>query len=174
MMRIKAGWMRFGMYKDIITDQNISMSLRRRVFDQCILTTMTYGAETWSTTKEINQKLITTQRAMERKMLHLSLRDKVNHKTIRRKTKVKDIIDKIRESKWRWAGHVARYHDNRWTYRLTEWQPREGKRRRGRQKRRWRDDITTYMGTATWTRNARNRREWNCYEEGFVQRMDEH
>ena len=145
------------MYKDILTDNNIAMSLRRRVYNQCILTTMTYGAETWTTTNELNNKLITTQRAMERKMVHLTIRDKVNHNKIREKTKVKDIIEKIKETKWRWAGHVLRVQDNRWTRRLTEWQPRTGKRKRGRQKKRWRDDITAHMGTATWTRVARER-----------------
>ncbi len=29
-----------------------------------------------------------------------------------------------------------------------EWQPRTGKRKRGWQKRRWRDDITAYIGTS--------------------------
>ena len=173
MSRIKAGWRSFGMYKDILTDNNIAMSLRRRVYNQCILTTMTYGAETWTTTNELNNKLITTQRAMERKMVHLTIRDKVNHNKIREKTKVKDIIEKIKETKWRWAGHVLRVQDNRWTRRLTEWQPRTGKRKRGRQKKRWRDDITAHMGTATWTRVARERDKWKFYEEGFVQQMDE-
>ena len=73
MLRVKAGWMNFGRYKHMLTDKNIPMSLRRRLFNQCILTTMTYGSETWSLTKELEQKLVTTQRAMERKMLQLSL-----------------------------------------------------------------------------------------------------
>ena len=169
MIRIKGGWRCFGMYKEILTDKEIPLSLRRKIFDQCILTTMTYGAETWSTTKVMEQKLITTQRAMERRMLNLTLRDKVRHTDIRQKTKVKDIIEKIKETKWRWAGHLSRSQDNRWTKKLTEWQPRNGKRRRGRQKRRWRDDITTYTNTATWTRMAGDRRKWKLLEEGFTQ-----
>ena len=52
--------------------------------------------------------------------------------------------------------------DNRWTKRLTEWQPRTMKRRRERQKRRWRDDITTYIGT-TWARTAQDRGRWQLY-----------
>ena len=34
--------------KDKICNRNIPMSLRRRVYNQCILPTMTYGFETWS------------------------------------------------------------------------------------------------------------------------------
>ena len=47
----------------------------------------------------------------------------------------------IGKPKWRWAGHVVRMHVNRWTKRCTEWQPREGRRNRGRPARRWRDDY---------------------------------
>ena len=166
--RIKAGWRNFGIHKELLIDKTIPMSLRRRVFDQCVLTTIVYAAETWITTQEMEQKLITTQRAMERKMLHLSLKDKVRHTSIRKKTRVKDIIEKIKESKWKWAGHLSRTTDNRWTKRLTEWQPRTGKRRRGRQKRRWRDDITSYMGT-TWPRIAQSRTTWKKLKENFIQ-----
>jgi hypothetical protein len=128
MIRIKAGWSCFGRYKDILCDSKLPMTLRSRVFNQCVLPTMTYGSETWSTTKILENKLKTAQHAMERKMLHITLRDKVKNTEIRLRTKVKDIIQKIKEAKWRWAGHVARRDDNRWTKSLTKWQPRTGKR----------------------------------------------
>ncbi len=28
---------------------------------------------------------------------------------------------------------------------------------------------TTYMGTATWTRIAKNRSDWECHQEDFIQ-----
>ena len=40
------------------------------MFDQCVIPTMTYGAETWTTTKQLEQNLITAQRAMEEKCLN--------------------------------------------------------------------------------------------------------
>lgn len=167
LIRIRAGWSCFGRYKSILCDNKLPMTLKRRVYNQCVLPTMTYGAETWTTTKYLEQKLRTAQRAMERKMLHITLRDKIKNSEIRDKTKVIDIMDKIKEAKWRWAGHLARQQDNRWTKRVTEWQPRTGKRRRGRQKRRWRDDLTTYMGV-TWARDAQDRQRWKGHEEGYI------
>lgn len=167
MKRIKSGWSCFGRHKDILCDKRIPMIWRKKVFNQCVLSTMTYGAETWTTTKYLENKLQTAQRAMERKMLQISIRDKVRCSEIRKKTGVKDIIEKIKEAKWRWAGHVARLNDNRWTRRILEWQPRTGKRKRGRQKKRWRDDITSYLGT-TWTRQARERQLWKDHEEGYI------
>ena len=65
------------------------------------------------------------------------------------------------------AGHVARRGDIRWKKRLTEWQPGTGRRRRGRQKRRWRDDITIYIGT-TWARTAQDRRRWQLFEVDYI------
>ena len=100
-------------------------------------------------------------------MLHISLRDKVRCSVIRQKTGVKDVIIKIKEAKWRWAGHLARRKDNRWTTRLTEWQPRTGKRKRGRQKRRWSDNLTAFLGT-TWARLAEDRTTWKEHE-GYIQ-----
>ncbi len=56
-IRIKAGWSCFGRYKDILCDQKLPMSLRRRMYDQCVLPTVSYGAETWTTKKQLEQKL---------------------------------------------------------------------------------------------------------------------
>ncbi|CAG9836758.1 unnamed protein product [Diabrotica balteata] len=65
---------------------------------------------------------------MERIMLGISLRDKIRNIKIRRRTKVRDIMTDITEMKWHWAGHVARYNDNRSTWRILEWRPRTNKK----------------------------------------------
>ena len=88
------------------------MSLRRQVFDQCVLPSMTYGCQTWSLTKAMGKKLRTAQRAMERKMLKLKIKDKVPYTEIRKRTRVQDIVQFVLKQKWKWAGHVARLDDN--------------------------------------------------------------
>ena len=45
-----------------------------------------------------------------------------------------------------------------------EWQTRTGTKRKGRQRRRWRDDLRSYAETVR-TRTARNRDEWNDNQE---------
>jgi hypothetical protein len=45
------------------------MSLKTKVFDQCVLPVMRYGTETWSLTVGLIKRLKVTQRAMERAML---------------------------------------------------------------------------------------------------------
>ena len=167
-LRIKAGWLVFGKYKEIFVSKGIPMNSKRQVFNQCILPTLTYGCQTWTLTKDITQKMEICQRKMERKMLGIKLIDKVPNLEIREKTKVNDVLAEITKLKWKWAGHVARMKDNRWTVRCTEWQVRDGKRSKGRPKRRWRDDIQQWLG-ATWSRKARDRQKWRDLAEGYFQ-----
>ena len=74
-IRIKAGWSVFGMYREIFLDRHLPVSLKRMVFNQCVLPAMTYGCQTWSLTKALVKKLETSQRAMERRMLNVKLKE---------------------------------------------------------------------------------------------------
>ncbi|CAG9133694.1 unnamed protein product [Plutella xylostella] len=138
--RIQLGWAAFGKLRHIFTE-NIPQCLKTNVFNQCVLPVMTYGAETWCFTKGLIHKLRVAQRAMERAMLGVSLRDRIRNEEIRRRTKVTDIAKRISTLKWQWAGHVARRADDRWSRKVLEWRPRVGKRRVGRPPTRWSDDL---------------------------------
>ena len=138
LIRIKAGWN--GNYREIFLDKHLPMSLKRTVFNQCVLPAMKYGYQTWSLTKALVKKLETSQRAMEMKMLNVKLNDKILNTTIRQRTRVTDTVQYVTNMKWNWAGQFARMKDNRWTIRDTERQIKDV-RSVGRPKRRWRDDI---------------------------------
>ncbi|CAH2238493.1 jg5674 [Pararge aegeria aegeria] len=64
-----------------------------------------------------------TQRAMERAMLGVSLRDQIRNEEIRRRTRVIDIAQQVAKLKWNWAGHIARRTDGRWGSKELEWRP---------------------------------------------------
>jgi hypothetical protein len=61
---------------------------------------MTYGTETWSLTKGLIIRLKVNQRAMDRAMLGVSLRDHITNEVIRSRTKVTDIALRIAKLKW--------------------------------------------------------------------------
>ncbi len=63
-----------------------------------------------------------------------------------------------------WAGHVARRRNRRWSTATTEWSPQRGKRNRGRQRTRWRDE----MDKTNWYADAREKDQWR-HHEAFVQ-----
>ncbi len=129
--RIGMGWSAFGK-QNLVMNSNLPLSLKKKVYNQCILPVLTYGAETWPLTKELERKLRSAQWGMER-MLGITWRDKKRALWIREQTKVGDILMTIKNKKWTWAGHVMRRCDNRWTTRVTEWQPMNGRRNQGRQ-----------------------------------------
>lgn len=164
--RIGLGWVAFGKLRNALRGK-LPICLKRKVFNQCVLPVMIYGAETLTLTRKSINKLQVAQRAMERSMLGITRRDKVTNITIRSRTKVADIIELITKSKWRWAGHVARTKDNRWTKRILEWRPREDRRSRGRPPTRWTDDIKRVAGN--WISTAQDRGQWKHLEEAYVQ-----
>ncbi|CAH2249803.1 jg6087 [Pararge aegeria aegeria] len=99
------------------------------------------------------RRLRVTQRAMERAMLGVSLRDRIRNVEIRRRTRVTDIAQRVANLKWQWAGHIVRRKDGRWGPKVLEWQPRTGKRSVGRW---WTDDIKRVAGSR-WIQAAQNR-----------------
>ena len=84
-IRIKAGWSVFGKYREIFLDRHLPMSLKRKVFNQCVLPAITYGCQTWSLTKALVKKLETSQRAMERRNLDVKLEDRICNTTVMQK-----------------------------------------------------------------------------------------
>ncbi|CAH2237220.1 jg11191 [Pararge aegeria aegeria] len=84
---------------------------------------MTYGTETWPLTKGFIRRLRVTQRAMERAMLGVSLRDQIRNEEIHRRTRVTIIAQQVAKLKWQWAGHIARRNDGRWGLKVLEWRP---------------------------------------------------
>ena len=62
---------------------------------------------------------------MERKIAHVTLRDRVRREDLRRSTGMRDASNLAERLKLKWSGHVARMDNNRWTHKLTMWDPRE-------------------------------------------------
>ena len=95
---------------------------------------------------------------MERSCLSLKLKDRVRNTVIRSKTKVTDALLFSQSLKWKWAGHVARYSDDRWTSEVTKWKGPQGTRSRGRPHARWQDEIVATAGT-NWLHIAKEDRK---------------
>lgn len=67
---------------------------------------------------------------MERKILNVRKLDKICNKKIRKITKAIDVIDHSKQLKWRFAGHVQRLQDNRWTLKVEKWVPQSPRKKR--------------------------------------------
>ena len=65
-----------------------------------------------------------------------------------------------------WCGHMRRYENSRWAKQIESWNPEE-KRKRGRPKVRWRDDIEI-TGGCLWQRLANNRESWKKKGSSYI------
>ncbi|PIO70977.1 hypothetical protein TELCIR_07139 [Teladorsagia circumcincta] len=110
--RRRAGWPTFNKYRDVLPDRQLDARVKARVFNTDVLPALTYGSETWSTIKEEERKLTSTQWAIERTMCAVILMHKIPASEIRRRTGVRDVIETTYDSKKRAAGHVARLNDS--------------------------------------------------------------
>ena len=86
--RIGLAWAAYGKLKYIFRS-DIPLCLKRTIFNQCILPVM-YGSQTSKLTKKSVNKVRVKQRAMERSLLKITIRDKVPNEIIRQRTRVTD------------------------------------------------------------------------------------
>lgn len=133
-----------------------------------LLPCLTYGSQTWKFTAKAKHKITTCQRGLERSMINVKKMDKIRHEKIRSITKATDALSYALKLKWKWAGHVARLTDGRWTIKTTLWEGPQGKRRRGRPLTRWEDEIKRIAGP-NWSQIAKDREKWSSLEEAFTQ-----
>lgn len=170
--RIRMTWAASGKLSSVIKNNDIPINLKSKVFNTCILPVLTYGMETMALTVKSANRLKITQRAIERTMLGIHLRDHIRNEEIRSKTKVKDVMERIATLKWSWVGHVARQDDTKWTKQILNWRPRRHKRGVGRPQRRWIDDVKEKLGKG-WQQVAWDRSEWKRQGEAYVQEWTE-
>ena len=96
----KAGWAAYVKHRDIF-NSNRAICLKRQMYNSCVLPAMTYkGAETWTLTKQAQNKLAAAHTKMERNMLNITCKDRNTNIWVRERTKVIDIINTVRKMKW--------------------------------------------------------------------------
>lgn len=164
--RISLAWRKFWSLSFILLDKSQEIKIKREILESCVLPTLTYGAQTWTTTQLMRTSIQVTQRRMERKILGISIKDKVRNAEIRNRTEMKDAMTSAQIMKWRWSGHAVRLPKDRWSNIATVWDPREGERRPGRPRTRWADELKRMAGNL-WTRTAKTREEWKTYERSY-------
>ena len=176
--RKRAAW---GAFKNIegVAKKTKNTKLRAHLFDSAVLPALTYASETWTLRKQDEHAVGVIQRAIERAMLGVSrytqVREGIRSSALRQRSKIRDAAAFAKASKIRWAGHVMRFEDDRWTRAITDWIPRDVKRTPGRPPTRWSDFFVKALNEwyevhrvpraerVHWATLARCRDEWRRY-----------
>jgi len=138
--RIRTGWNKFRLLVPLLTNKDISLTGRGRLYISCVRSSMLHGSETWPVRKENEVALQRAQMRMVRWMCGVKLQDRVPSKELRGRLELDDIISELQRNRLRWYGHVLQKEDNDWVKKCMEYEV-EGTRPRGRPKKTWREIV---------------------------------
>ena len=124
----------------VAMDKRIPLKLRSLIYKSNVRPALLYGAEAWAVKEAHIRRLETAEMKYLRATRGVSLFDHMRNDDIRQEVGVIGIREKVQESRLRWYGHVQRMDDQslvRWAMEMKV----DGRRRRGRPKKRWKDNI---------------------------------
>ena len=140
--------------KPIWRDNNISLGSKVKLMRSLVISIFLYACESWTLTAELEMRCY-------RRLLNIPYKDHVTNEEVRRKIQAAigeydKLLTLVKKRKLRWSGHVSRSSGLAKTILQGTV---KGKRKRGRQKKRWEDNIKKWTGMdfASSTRAAENR-----------------
>ena len=137
------------------------MRLKAKVYRTVVRPVMIYGSECWTLKKKDERRLETTEMKMLRRMLGVTLKDRMRNENVRKRTTVTSSAVFVREvNKLRWYGHMLRKSEDEVVRQAWE-VPVKGERSRGRQPRRWSDGFRKRLEELSLKEeDAQDRKKW--------------
>ena len=152
--------------KPIWRDNSISLGSKVKLMRSLVISIFLYACESWTLTAELETEKRTQAFEMRcyRRLLNISYKDHVTNEEVRREIQAAigeydELLILVKKRKLRWFGHVSRSSGLAKTILQSTV---KGKRKRGRQKKRWEDNIKEWIGMdlASSTRSAEHRSRW--------------
>ncbi|KAK8957379.1 hypothetical protein KSP39_PZI000616 [Platanthera zijinensis] len=129
----------------ILCDRKVPLKLKGKLYRTAIRPAMLYGSECWAVNCVHEQKMGVTEMRMIRWMCGHTRLDKIRNESIREKTEVTPISEKMREARLRWFGHVQRRPLETPARRCESLVTRHVRRGRGRPIKTWNETIKKDM-----------------------------
>ena len=134
--------------KIIWRDKNISLASKIKLMRTLILSTFLYACESWTLTAEIERRIQALEMRCHRRLLNISYKDHVTNEEVRNGIQKAigvhdDLLTMIKKWILRWYGHISRSPGMAKTILQGTI---KGARKRGRQKKRWEDNIKKWTG----------------------------
>ncbi|WMV29994.1 hypothetical protein MTR67_023379 [Solanum verrucosum] len=92
----------------VLCDKKIPPRLKGKFYRVVVRPALLYGAECWPIKNSHVQKIHVAEMRMLRWMCGHTRSDKIRNEVIREKVGVASVVDKLREARLRWFGHVKR------------------------------------------------------------------
>jgi hypothetical protein len=145
---------------------------KNTLYSTIIESTGLYGAEIWEITETNKKKLQAFQMDFLRRSCGISRSDHVRNVRMKEIMDLdKTITDRVEEKQLVWNGQLQRMSEERWPKNIWEWTPR-GRRRRGRPRRTWSNNIKEAMAARDLDeQDIQDRSRWRSGCDKCPQRM---
>ena len=152
--------------KTIWNDRNIALSSKIRLMRSLVMSIFLYACESWTLTAETEKRIHAMEMRCLRKLLGITYREHITNEEVRNRTRQaigphEDLLTTVKQRKLRWYGHITRSTGLAKTVMQGTVQ---GGRRRGRQRKRWEDNIPEWtgltLGAAEKPRDERSGGSW--------------
>ena len=150
--------------KPIWRDYKISLGSKVKPVRSFVISIFLYTCESWTLTAELEKRTQAFEMRCYWRLLNISYKDHVINEEVRRKIQAAtgeydELLTLVKKRKLRWFGHVSRASGLAKTILQGTV---KGKRKRGRQKKRWEDNIKEWTGMdfASSIMAAENRSRW--------------
>jgi len=131
----------FGRLTNVWRDNGLSLHTKIRLYEALVLSTLLYGAETWSMSVSNTKKLEAAHHRWQRKILKTSWKDMITNKTVRERTGQDTLESIVRERRLRWFGHIYRMDSNRIARQVMDWTLSHFRRKSGRPRVSWTSTV---------------------------------
>src|SRR5688572_9418412 len=158
----------FGKLRKLWRSCNISTRTKTKLYETLVIPVLIYGAETWCMKKEDERRLLVAEMGWLRGLLNRSRREKIRNEVTREELGQKEtVVERIKKRRLTWYGHVIRMENGRMPVRVLHVEV-EGTRSRGRQKKRWIDNVLEDIENRGWDLRraielARDRPKWRSF-----------
>lgn len=151
----------------VLRQHNIKLSTKLKVYNAVVLSSLLYGAETWTLYKRHLNKLEQFHQRALRSILGIRWQDRVPNTEVLDRANARSVESLIVQAQLRWVGHVIRMEDCRMPKQLLYGELTKGKRNQGRPRKRYKDAIKVNLPLAEIAakdleKNAQERATWRA------------
>ena len=149
--------------KRVWSNRKLIIKTKINVYNACILSSLLYGAEGWTTYSHQTRKLNGFHCRCLRKILGIKWHQKVTNVEVLNRANSVSIHSHLSKKRLRWVGHIKRMNNNRIPKKIFFGEARQGRRRVGRPLLRYSDSVKRDLQKCNiddWEMEAQDRALW--------------
>ncbi|XP_064423488.1 uncharacterized protein LOC135360406 [Latimeria chalumnae] len=172
--------------KRVWNNSKLTIKTKMLVYKACVLSTLMYGGETWTTYVHQEKRLNSFHLRCLCRILNIKWQDKVTNAEVLRRANLPSVTALFKQRRLRWLGHLSRLEDGRIPKDMLYGELSEGIRTTGRPKLRYKDtckrDMKAFgIDPDQWETLAGDRNRWRqrlhqgikVHDRNWLQRLEE-